>query len=58
MEELLKALKLIKNTCNGRESCLKCPLFNGKATCYVKANLPCGWELVDEVPKIKLFEEV
>jgi len=61
MEELLKALRLIKNTCCQHERCSKCPLCTGESKngfyCYMDDKLPYEWELVDEAPKIKLFKE-
>jgi len=57
MEELLKALKLIRDTCNQCKFCHECPLYGKEAGCLTQADGPGNWELVEEVPRVRLFKE-
>lgn len=56
-EELLKALKLIRDTCSGYESCRRCPMYcNVNDKCALDEELPARWILVDKVTKTRLFK--
>ena len=56
MEELLKALKTIKNECESHDICdEQCPLYI-RAECGLNLQ-PYDWSLVDKVPKPTLFKE-
>lgn len=65
MEELLKALRLIKDTCNGHESCRKCPMAatssaycNTYEKCALDEKMPAGWNLVEKASGVRLFKDI
>ena len=47
-EEILKALRVIKETCEEYEDCEVCPLFTND-TCNVTRRRPEKWEINDNV---------
>jgi len=57
MKELLEALKIIKGVCQQHEHCWSCPLFDEEGNCPIGEYYPSEWELVDEIPEIRLFKE-
>ena len=71
MEELLKALILIQDTCQQHVFCRKCPMYcrdfvrsdnagrdDTISCCNIKNSNPALWKLVNDVPEVKLFKEV
>ena len=56
MEELLKALRLIRDTCGQRVNCGSCPLCDVNEECVLEKEAPVHWELVDKVPETRLFK--
>jgi len=65
MEELLKALRLIKDTCADRTFCRTCPMRcqvalsdTARSYCAIRNSSPAQWKLVDAVSEVKLFKEV
>lgn len=48
MEELIKALKLIKVTCEEQEDCRDCPLGCQDDDCLINGCLPGEWNIADE----------
>ena len=42
--ELLKALKVIRDTCNDSD-CKTCPLANGSEACLVQTETPALWNI-------------
>lgn|GEM_PF-1599340 len=61
MEELLKALRLIRDTCRQHGNCPKCPLHIGSgadnACCSMSERWPREWKLVNKVPEVSLFKQ-
>jgi hypothetical protein len=48
MDELIKALKLIKETCANTDKCITCPLCSGSDDCLINENTPSDWNIQDE----------
>lgn len=49
-EEIINALKIIKETCASINSCQKCPFYNG--ACYINRTQPEHWNIINEQPAI------
>lgn len=50
-EEIIKALKVIKEVCDSAESCCDCPLRHGKGGgCHLEIT-PANWDFNDEPTK-------
>ena len=58
MEDLLEALRVIRYICEQNKDCCHCPLRDADETCTLGKELPVCWELVDEVPKVRLFKDI
>lgn len=58
-EELMKALKLIKDECTGNQFCKDCPLRVANldpelnSWCYLRNRNPINWHFKDDVPPEK-----
>ena len=64
MEGLLKALKLIGDTCGQRTFCRTCPMYyrvtqgdTTRSCCAIRNASPAQWKLVDAVSEVKSFKE-
>ncbi|ACA43433.1 hypothetical protein HYI07_03850 [Clostridium botulinum] len=57
MGDLLKALNLIKETCDKQEGCKKCPL-SSEDICLITEHCPSEWDVQTEpIVKLMLFKE-
>lgn len=54
-KELLNALKTIKKICEEKDSCRDCPCSLNGGTCMVHRTFPNEWNLVEEQPAWKAF---
>jgi hypothetical protein len=51
-EEIINALKVIKDECKEAESCLNCPFGNLERECLVQeGHVPEDWEINEEPPE-------
>lgn len=52
-EEIVNALKVIKDTCRDNTSCATCPFWNAGETkrCMIKDDVET-WEIADPEPKL------
>ena len=46
-EKLMKALQVIKDTCNKNPKCKECPLAESDGNCLVNYITPDGWKIND-----------
>ena len=52
MDELIKALSLIKETCKDQEQCEKCPLSRSEE-CLIVNSDPSGWDIqIEPIQKV------
>jgi hypothetical protein len=52
MDELIKALNLIKETCKNQEQCEKCPLSRSEE-CLIVSSDPSGWDIqIEPIQKV------
>lgn len=51
-EEIINALKVIKDECLGQYTCNSCPFWNDVAGCKVKKTSPGDWNITDEPPEV------
>ena len=54
-EEILKALQVIKGTCEKQEECAKCPLCKNEI-CVIQDQPPIEWKIQKQDPIWKAFE--
>ncbi len=52
MDELIKALNLIKETCKAQEQCEKCPLSRSEE-CLIVNSDPSDWDIQIEPIQVK-----
>ena len=57
MEELIKALKVIKNECNKHVFCIECPLGNDSDKCCVKTTTPGCWKIIEPEEIFRVIEK-
>ena len=56
MDELLKALEVLKNECNKHGTCTTCPFREDTETlCYIKNHVPSSWRIDKGVIYPKVF---
>ena len=63
-EEILKALQVIKSTCEEQEHCETCPLlvsdkvYSSERTCAMQSNeSPCDWKIKAHETVWRAFED-
>lgn len=49
-EEIINALKVIKDECKGHCHCDACPFYTGVVGCKVKKTSPIDWEIAELPP--------
>ena len=50
-EEIIKALKVIRDVCDDNGDCVNCPLGNSNGDCMLEAT-PLEWKILDENPTV------
>lgn len=46
-EEIINALKVIKETCDNSKTCENCPLRENDEDCYIQAHAPGDYTVID-----------
>lgn len=48
-DEIINALKTVRNVCKQFDNCNQCPLYNmAETTCVVQSKPPCDWIFIEE----------
>ena len=48
-EEIINALKMIKNVCNSLRYCTECPFYcNSNGKCLIQATIPNNWDINED----------
>lgn len=57
VEEIINALKIIKNTCNSTMRCNDCPFYcDSNGMCIIQSILPAHWDISEENPIWRAFK--
>jgi hypothetical protein len=50
-EEIVAALKIIRDECRNSEDCMLCPFGNACPHCILQDGMPMHWDIVDVEPE-------
>ncbi len=50
-EEIINALKVIKDECENNSDCIDCPFGAGNCNCKLKEHVPSHWKIVELKPE-------